>query len=57
MDTRYKSRKFLTAAFFAVSGTVLLIAGYLDGSQWVTLAGLVLGLYGGANALDARNQP
>lgn len=55
MDTRYKSRKFIVAAFFAASGTCLLISGHLDGTQWVTLAGLVLGLYGGANALDSRH--
>ena len=44
-DHTFRSRKFLLAAFFTLSGTILLIFGRLAGAEFVTLAGLILGLY------------
>jgi hypothetical protein len=54
----YHSRKFLFAAFFAGVGTLLCAAGMLTGSEWVTLATLILTIYGAADVADKRlNQP
>ena len=50
----YHSRKFLFAAFFSGVGTLALFFGKIDGSQWVTLVGVVLALYGAADVTDKR---
>ena len=44
-DHTFRSRKFLFAVFFTVMGVILLMTGKLEGSEFVTLAGLILGLY------------
>lgn len=53
-DEKYRSRKFLLAVFFAVTGTLALFVGKIDGAVWVSMVGLVLGLYGAANVAYER---
>ena len=52
MNGKYRSRKFLVALGIELVSTVLLLAGYLDGAQWVTLSLGVLALYGAADVGD-----
>ena len=42
-------RKFIIAFAFWVSATALCSLGKLSGAEFVTVAGLVTGLYGAAN--------
>lgn len=51
---KYKSRKFLLACFFAISGLGCLVGGLLDGGEFVAISSLVLGLYGAADVADKR---
>ena len=39
-----------------VLGAGFLIAGLLNGSEWVTVTGLILGLYGTADVTEKRNE-
>ena len=48
-NNRFRSRKFLLAMIFTISGVVGLFLGTLDGGTFVALASLVLGLYAGAD--------
>lgn len=43
-------RKFAVALLFWASATALSFAGKLAGGEFVAVAGLVMGLYGAANA-------
>lgn len=43
-------RKLIVAVLFWGSATALCAAGKLDGGGFVAVAGLVMGLYGAANA-------
>lgn len=43
-------RKFIVAVLFWAAATGLCIAGRLTGGEFVSVAGLVMGLYGAANA-------
>lgn len=43
-------RKFIIAVLFWTSATGLCVAGKLSGGEFVSIAGLVTGLYGAANA-------
>lgn len=43
-------RKFAVALLFWLSSTVLCLLGLISGGDFVTIAGLVVGLYGAANA-------
>ena len=43
-------RKFLVALLFWCSATALCLLGMIDGGEFVAVAGLVMGLYGAANA-------
>lgn len=45
------NRKFIVAMTALVMGCGLALLGSLSGSEFVTLAGLVVGLFGGANAV------
>jgi len=53
-DNRYRSRKFLFAAFFSAMGTIGLFTSHLSGGEWIGLAGVVLGLYGAANVWEKK---
>lgn len=48
--SKYFSRKFILALLFTGFGCGGLIVGKLDGGNFVTLAGLVLGAFGAADA-------
>jgi hypothetical protein len=48
------TRKFLVAAFFALSGFVGLCCGLLTGGEYVALATLVTGLFAAANVVQDR---
>lgn len=52
MIGRYKSRKFILAASVLVVSTWLLVLGFLDASNWVTINSLVANLYFGANVVQ-----
>lgn len=43
-------RKFIVAVLFWLSSTVLCLLGMIDGGEFVAVSGLVMGLYGAANA-------
>ena len=43
-------RKFIVALLFWCSATALCLLGMIDGGEFVAVAGLVMGLYGAANA-------
>ena len=45
------NRKFTVAMTALGMGFALALLGHLTGSEFVTLAGLVVGLFGGANAV------
>ena len=45
----YASRKFLLACYTLAAGTVLNLAGTLDGANLATIFGAALLFYGGAN--------
>jgi hypothetical protein len=43
-------RKFIVALLFWLSSTALCLLGLIDGGDFVAVTGLVVGLYGAANA-------
>lgn len=45
-------RKFTVAAAGLVFTFVLALVGVVEGSQWVQAVGLIVGLYGGAEACE-----
>lgn len=51
---KYRSRKFILAGFFTLTGTVALFLGGLSGGEWIALATVVLGLYGAADVTDQK---
>lgn len=51
---KYRSRKFLLAAFFTLAGTAALYLGKLSGGEWISLAGLIVGLYGASDVADQK---
>lgn len=61
MPTLIGYRKFIIAVAFWVSATALCAAGKLSGAEFVTVAGLVTGLYGAANVtarvINGGNKP
>ena len=52
---KYSSRKFLLASFFSASGFILALMDKMDGSTYVTMATLILGVYGAANVMSERS--
>lgn len=54
MPSLERKRKFLIALLALVFTLGLAMAGKVDGGQWVTAVGLIVGLYGGAEALEGR---
>lgn len=54
LSVRARSRKFILAVFFALTGAVALFTGHLSGAEFIGLTGLVIGLYGGANVMEER---
>lgn len=51
---KYRSRKFLLAAFFTGTGMIALFTGHLTGGEWISLAGLIVGLYGASDVADQK---
>ena len=47
-------KQFILAAFASVCSVTLCWFGHISGSEYVTLQGLVLGLYGAANVVDKK---
>lgn len=47
------SRKFILAGFFSITAFILQIMGQLS-SEYVTIATLVLGVYGTVNVMDKK---
>jgi len=54
MDNKFRSRKFMVAIFFTLSGTVGLFMDKLGGGEYIALATTVLTLYGLANVADKK---
>lgn len=50
-------RKFIVALLFWASASGLCAAGLIDGGEFVAIAGLVMGLYGAANAAGKFSKP
>jgi hypothetical protein len=48
MDDRFRSRRFILAAIFTLTGCAGLFVGKVTDGSLIGLAGVVLGLYGGA---------
>lgn len=47
MDRLYRGRRFGLALLYTLSGIVALFTGVMEAGSFITLAGIVLGLYGG----------
>lgn len=47
-----RKRKFTIALVALVMSFVLALVGTVDGGNWVAVTGLIVGLYGGAEALE-----
>lgn len=45
-------RKFLTAMTALVMSFILALEGTVDGSNWVAVTGLIVGLYAGSEAVE-----
>ena len=56
MDAKYRSRKFILACGCLVVGALGLFVGVVTGSEFVGLAAVILGLYGGANVVQQIQQ-
>lgn len=54
MDSKFRSRRFGLAVGFALAALGLTIADKMSGGEFVMLAGSVMALYGGVEALDNR---
>lgn len=53
--SKYRSRKFIIAAFFAVTGAIGFFMSLMDGGTFVAMATVVTGLYAGADVMEKRN--
>ena len=51
-DSRYRSRKFILAMIYTVSGVAALFLSKIGGGEFIGLAGVVLALYGAANVTE-----
>lgn len=49
-----RKRKFVVAMTALVMTFVLALKQFVDGGEWVMAVGLIVGLYGGAEALEGR---
>lgn len=49
-----QSRKWLLACFFALTSSVALFTGHLEGGEWVMCSSFILGLYGSINVAQKR---
>lgn len=52
-EKQFRDRRFGLAVAFSIAGLGLTIAGKMTGGEFVMLAGGVLALYGGVDALRA----
>lgn len=55
METKYSCRRFILAVFFSIVSSCALFAGFIGGSEFCSLAGLVLGIYGAADVTHKKN--
>lgn len=51
-EPRQSQRKFILACLFALSGASALFIAKMSGGEFITLAALILGIYGGANVAE-----
>lgn len=56
MDNKFRSRKFMLAATSLALGSFFLSMGKIGGGEWVGLIAIILGLYGGSNVMEKRNE-
>ena len=55
-DRTFRDRRFALAVGFSLAGAVALVWGKISGGEFVALATVVLGLYGGVEALSNRGK-
>lgn len=53
-DTRYRSRKFILAAFASIISSIALFSIDFSGTTWVSAQSIILGLYGASNVGNKR---
>jgi hydrogenase/urease accessory protein HupE len=53
--SKFLSRRWSLAVVYTIVSSIALFTGHLSGSEFVTLAGVVLALYNAANYLGKRN--
>lgn len=51
-----RKRKFVIALLSLLFTLGLAMGGVVDGGQWVTAVGLIVGLYGGTEAYEGRGR-
>lgn len=56
METKYSCRRFILAVFFSIVSSCALFAGFIGGGEFCSLAGLVLGAYGGADVMAKKHK-
>lgn len=54
MDQIFRNRKYSLAVLFSLTSVVGLFTGALSGGEFLGAAGLILGLYGGANVMERK---
>lgn len=51
-EPRQSHRKFILACFFSLAGAAALFIAKMSGGEFITLAALILSIYGGANVAE-----
>ncbi len=54
--TTWRSTEFWQSSFVQITGCVALFAGIIDGSIYVALSTLALGIYAGARTIQKRGE-
>ena len=56
MGKKYTCRRFILAFLFAIVSCGCVIAGIISGGEFCSIAGVVLGIYGGADVINKRDK-
>lgn len=54
---KIKGTKFIQAAFVQITGAIALFTGHLDGSVYLALSTLALGIYAAGEVTDKKLNP
>jgi hypothetical protein len=55
MDDKFRSRKFLLAAFALFWSTTGMLFSIISGGEYVSALVVILGLYGASNHMERKN--